>query len=91
MLKEPTKLTDISTVEGQLIEYDLNAIPDLPLDVEKKPCKPFSEKDREAYACDLLDGVSVLNIPRPKTPQEEEDLVNRFLDGFRKLFQTGNN
>ena len=91
MLKEPTKLTDISTVEGQLIEYDLNAIPDLPLDVEKKPCKPFSEKDREAYACDLLDGVSVLNIPRPKTPQEEEDLVNRFLDGFRKLFQTENN
>ena len=30
-MQEPKKLTDISTVEGQMIEYDLNDIPDLPV------------------------------------------------------------
>ena len=41
-MKEPKKLTDISTVEGQMIEYDLNDIPDLPLDVAKLPFKKYS-------------------------------------------------
>ncbi len=85
------KLTDVSTVEGQLIEYDLNDIPDLPLDVEKHPCAPFSDKMKEDYCCDLLDGVSVLNIPRPKNALEEEELVNKFLSGMRKLFSKENN
>ena len=85
------KLTDISTKEGQLIEYDLNDIPDLPLDIEKLPCKPFSDKMKEDYACDLLDGVSVLNIPRPKNALEEQELVDKFLSGMRKLFSTENN
>ena len=85
------KLTDVSTVEGQLIEYDLNDIPDLPLDVEKRPCAPFSDKMKEDYCCDLLDGVSVLNIPRPKNALEEEELVNKFLSGMRKLFSKENN
>jgi Fe-S oxidoreductase len=33
----------------------------------------------------------VLPIPRPQTPREEEELVNKFLDGMRKLFTPENN
>ena len=73
------------------MNYDLNDIPDLPLDIEKLPCKPFSDKMKEDYACDLLDGVSVLNIPRPKNALEEQELVDKFLSGMRKLFSTENN
>ena len=90
-MKEPKKLTDISTVEGQMIEYDLNDIPDLPLDVEKLPFKKYSEKELADTCLDTLDGVSVLNIPRPKTPAEEEELVNKFLSGLRKLFDKEDN
>ncbi len=90
-MKEPKKLTDISTVEGQMIEYDLNDIPDLPLDVAKLPFKKYSEKDLADTCLDTLDGVSVLNIPRPKTPAEEEELVNKFLSGLRKLFDKEDN
>ena len=90
-MKEPKKLTDISTVEGQMIEYDLNDIPDLPLDVAKLPFKKYSEKELADTCLDTLDGVSVLNIPRPKTPAEEEELVNKFLSGLRKLFDKEDN
>lgn len=27
----------------------------------------------------------------PKTPEEEEEMVNRFIDGVRKLFSPDNN
>lgn len=90
-MKTIRKLTDISTVEGQLIEYDNNDLPDLPLDIEKRPYTPPSDKQREEFCCDLLDGVSVLNIPRPKNPLEEEELVNKFLSGLKKLFDKNNN
>lgn len=54
------------------------------------PWKPFTDEQKENTAC-ILDDVCVLNIPKPKTPQEEEELVNKFLTGMRKLFSKENN
>lgn len=47
--------------------------------------------DAEEDCCRLLDEVLVLRIPKPTTPQEEEDLVNKFLNGMRRLFSAGDN
>lgn len=38
-----------------------------------------------------LDGFSALNLPIPQTPEEEAQIVNRFLSGLEKLFQKENN
>ena len=54
------------------------------------PWKPFTEEQKENTAC-ILDEVCVLNIPKPKNREEEEELVNKFLDGVRKLFSKENN
>ena len=67
-MKTIKKLTDISTVEGQLIEYDNNDLPKLPLDVEPLPYAEPTEKQKAETCCDLLDGVSILNSPVPRTP-----------------------
>ncbi len=56
----------------------------------KMPWKPVTDEQKAKVAC-ILDEVCVLNIPKPQTPQEEEELVNRFLDGMRKLFSKENN
>ena len=90
-MKDTLRLTDISTAEGQMVSIDLKDIPDVEgLDLVKMPWKPVTDEQKAKVAC-ILDEVCVLNIPKPQTPQEEEELVNRFLDGMRKLFSKENN
>ena len=89
-MKDTLRLTDISTAEGQMVSIDLKDIPDVEgLDLVKMPWKPVTDEQKAKVAC-ILDEVCVLNIPKPQTPQEEEELVNRFLDGMRKLFSKEN-
>ena len=89
-MKDNLRLSDVSTAEGQMVSIDPNTLPELTLDVKPMPWKPFTDEQKENTAC-ILDDVCVLNIPKPKTPQEEEELVNKFLDGMRKLFSKENN
>lgn len=89
-MKENLHLTDVSTADGQMVSIDPNDLPKLSLDVQPMPWKPFTDEQKENTAC-ILDDVCVLNIPKPKTPQEEEELVNKFLTGMRKLFSKENN
>ncbi|MDE5879865.1 MAG: (Fe-S)-binding protein, partial [Desulfovibrio sp.] len=89
-MKDKLSLKDVSTVEGQMVSIDLKDLPELALDVKPMPWKPFTEEQKENTAC-ILDDVCVLNIPKPKNPQEEEELVNKFLEGMRKLFSKENN
>jgi Fe-S oxidoreductase len=51
---------------------------------------PLSDAAREKYESDL-DGTIAINIPRPKTEEEEKELVEKFLGGMEKLFQENNN
>ena len=50
----------------------------------------LSAQVKEKYECDLDDTCAV-NIPRPKTPEEEKELVRKFLSGLDKLFTRENN
>ena len=51
---------------------------------------PLSDKARETYECTLDDTVAV-SIPKPKSKEEEDELVRKFLSGLEKLFQENNN
>jgi Fe-S oxidoreductase len=50
----------------------------------------LSAQVKEKYECDLDDTCAV-NVPRPKTPEEERELVRKFLSGLDKLFTRENN
>ena len=89
-MKDNLQLTDVSTAEGQMVSIDLKDIPELPVDMATMPWKPFTEEQKAETAC-ILDDVCVLNIPKPKSKEEEEELVNKFLTGLRKLFSKENN
>jgi Fe-S oxidoreductase len=80
----------MSTVDGQMVSIELANIPDLAIDVHKTPWKPFTDEQKQNVAC-ILDDVTVLNIPKPKSHAEEEQLVNKFIGGMRKLFTKENN
>ncbi len=50
--------------------------------------KPLSE----STACECgLDNTCALNLPKPSTWQEEDELVQRFIQGVEKLFTSENN
>ena len=89
-MKDTLQLKDVSTAEGQMVSIDLKDIPELALDVKTMPWKPFTDEQKQNTAC-ILDDVCVLNIPTPKNKEEEEELVNKFLNGMRKLFTKENN
>ena len=52
--------------------------------------KPLTENQRNSYE-HSLDGVSAVNIPRPKNKEEEDKLVASFLTGLKKLLSQENN
>lgn len=83
-------LTDISHVSGQLVSINPDMLPAVQPALKKLPWRSSSPEPAENTAC-RLDEVSVLNIPCPGTPEEEKELVRRFLVGMRKLFSRENN
>ena len=62
----------------------------MPVDYQTFPWKVITDEQKKQYCC-LLDDINVLLIPVPQTKAEEEEIVNRFLDGVRKLFTPENN
>ena len=60
---------------------DVDALPDFPL---------LSEAVEQESECGLDDTV-VLNLPKPQTREEEDELVASFLSGMEKLFTRENN
>jgi len=88
------KLTDISKHPGEPM-INLKATDLMPIPGEKVPedvpaYKPLSESQRNEYECSL-DGVSALSLPKPKTKEEEEKLVQSFLRGLEKLLSEDDN
>jgi Fe-S oxidoreductase len=69
---------------------DLPPLPPPYENYEEQPITELKEDQKERWEYGL-DGVSALNLPRPKTPQEEQELVEKFLEGFRKLMTKENN
>jgi Fe-S oxidoreductase len=50
----------------------------------------LSAQCKDRYECSLDDTCAV-NVPRPKTAEEEHELVGRFVSGLEKLFDKENN
>ena len=63
-----------------------------PLDSPDKdhPWTPLSSTTKQNCECGL-DDTCALNLPQPKTPEEEAELVRKFLSGLEKLFTKENN
>ena len=58
--------------------------------IDQEPgIKPLSQAAREKYV--NLDDTIAVNIPKPKTQEEKDRLVQGFISGMRKLFNAGDN
>jgi len=91
--KKPARLSDMSRPDRQpLVHLEPGDLMPLPMDGPGRDpaISPLPPKVTETYEC-LLDDTCVALIPRPKTKDEEHELVGRFLAGLEKLFQRENN
>jgi Fe-S oxidoreductase len=89
------RIKDISErADEPLVQVKAEEMMPLPLPLEKgeeKPAwAPLSESQRKDYECSL-DGVSALNLPKPKNKAEEAKLVESFLNGLKKLLSQDDN
>jgi Fe-S oxidoreductase len=92
-MKSPNSIKDISKGDGPLARVDITDQIPLPPPYDKlneePQIDPLDEKVAEDMVC--LDDTVVVNIPKPKTKEEEEKLVNLFLSGVRKSVTAENN
>jgi Fe-S oxidoreductase len=93
-MKDPKDLTigDIGKDTEKLTTVKVDDLMPLPGDVDfgDEEWTPLPDSTTDKYAC-ILDDVNILQIPRPKNKEEEEALVNKFLEGMRKLFEKESN
>ena len=73
---------------GHVEKDELLPLP-APYDVEP-PARELDPKVRAQLEASLDDTLAV-GVPKPGTPQEEEELVRRFLSGLEKLLSKENN
>ena len=90
MSSKQIKINDISKDTERLTSVAVEDLMPLPWDFKDEEWSEIPEETREQYAC-ILDDTCILPIPRPKTRQEEEELVNKFINGMRKLFTKEDN
>jgi Fe-S oxidoreductase len=87
-------IEDIGKEEGQLIQIEPADLIPLPFpydDPAKDPVvKELTEDQRARYETSL-DGFVALGLQKPKTREEEEEFISRFLSGLEKLFSRENN
>lgn len=90
--KKRISLNDIHKQNGQLAHVDPADLMPLPkpLNRPEKDWMPLKPEAREKYEASL-DDTLILNIPKPGSKQEEQQLVRRFLNGLEKLFDKHNN
>jgi len=88
--KKFVKISDMSREDGQPLinikNEELMPLP-FPLDSPEKDraWTELSEKATEKFEC-TLDNTIAVNVPKPKSKEEEEELVKKFLAGLDKLF-----
>jgi Fe-S oxidoreductase len=93
-MSDKLKVTDFSKKGDQLAHVDPKDLIPLPPPydkIEEEPkWKELKPEFRNEYECTLDDTVAV-GVPKPKTIEEEEELVKKFLSGLKKLFEKKNN
>jgi len=80
--------------DQQLVDLAAEDLMPLPFDCDPSTdgpaIKPMTDEQRDKYECSL-DGISVVNIPRPKNKEEERRIVDSFLSGLKKLLSQDDN
>ena len=86
------KLSDISKHRGeQLAHISADTLMPLPFGVgADDEIDTMKEELKAKYECSL-DGISALNLPKPETKEEEDRLVQQFLNGIEKLLSKEDN
>ncbi len=94
MTKNKLKIKDFGKDTEQLAHVDPQDLIPLPPPYDKIEDEPkwkeIKPETRDEIECTLDDTVAV-GVPKPKTPEEEEELVKKFLSGLKKLFEKENN
>ncbi len=93
-MSKNVKIEDISKPLEQLGHVDRSDLVKLPPPLDTLDAfpewQPLKDSAKESYECSLDDTVAV-SIPKPKSKEEEQELVRKFLSGLEKLFQDQNN
>jgi Fe-S oxidoreductase len=86
-------INDVSRRDPQpLTELEKNDLKPLPVFGQQDGPALAPLNPQKIAACECgLDGTCALNLPRPKSREEEEALVRKFLAGVEKLFTRENN
>ena len=95
MKKKKIRVSDIAkNRDEQLLHINADDLIPLTYPFNKLNCeqliKPLTEEQKNSYECSL-DGVSAVGIPKPKSKEEEDTLVEHFLGGLRKLLSQNDN
>lgn len=81
--------------DEQLVKLKQEELMDLPAPYDKPEMEPELTEPKDEWKeeyCTLLDGyVGIDTLTRPKTKEEEEDLVKKFLNGLEKAFSDETN
>ena len=90
-MKQRIRIKDLGKDTELLCPLEAGDLKPIPYyDSPSKPFKPLKADWKEKYDFSL-DGFSALNLQKPKTKEEEDALVNKFLRGLEKLFNEKNN
>ncbi len=91
---EPASVKDISKDVEQLAHVCAEDLPPLPPPYDKPenvpPFAPLRDIHKEAYNTSLDDTLAA-GVKKPETKEQEQEIVNRFLGGLKKLFTVENN
>ncbi len=95
MKKRKVRVGDIGKApERQLSDITDEDLMPLPYPYDKKdgqpPLKSLTGQQKEKYESSL-DGFTAVGIPRPESREEEEKLVQSFLNGLKKLLSEKDN
>jgi len=88
------KIKDISSDAEQLTQIELENLIPLPAPYDKMEDLPGFKRLTEKQMSEFegsLDGVMAVGLPKPKSEEEEQKLVEAFLSGLKKLFSKENN
>jgi Fe-S oxidoreductase len=93
-VRKDIKVKDISKGSGPMIEVDPQDLLPLPAPYDKweelPGIKRLKESDKKANVVNL-DGYLIGGLPKPETKEEEQKIVNAFIEGVKKLFTAENN
>lgn len=84
---------EISKKSERLVKLNTEDLAPLPSPYESYEETPITEltDDQKSRWEHSLDGVSALTLPIPASPEEEKELVQKFLNGLKKLLSRENN